>query len=265
MINRKTCPITAYPIETVLKAKFNKLKIEVENIGTKGSKNNIDTSNVKKYKILDYSSWREDTKSIDDLPPNLIKNLFPFQRDGIQFAINNKARCIIADEMGVGKTIQSIAISYLYRQDWPVLILCPSSLKYNWEDEILKWLKGKIRSYDVQVVNKGKEKLSKTAKYIIVSYDLSRTPNIKKEIVEKAFQFVIADEIHFLKNPKADRTIVNLPIIRQSKRLLLLSGTPILSKPEECYNMLSALRPDMFNNFVKYGARYCDPKKSKSK
>jgi SNF2 family DNA or RNA helicase len=42
--------------------------------------------------------------------------------------------------MGVGKTIQAIAICYLYRQDWPVLIIVPSSLKLVWKEEIFRWL-----------------------------------------------------------------------------------------------------------------------------
>jgi len=248
MKGRSTYPITTYPIETILKVDFNQLKIQITN----------DKST--KVRVLDYS--RDINKSINNLPKNLYNKLYDFQRAGVEFAVKNKGRCIIADEMGVGKTIQAIAISYIYRADWPVLILCPSSLKYNWEDEILTWLKGKVQQHEVQVLSNGKEKISK-AKFIIVSYDLSKSPKIKDQIKKKEFQFVIADETHYLKNPKAERTIVNIPILRQSKRVLLLSGTPILSKPEECYEILSALRPDMFDNFVRYGARYCDPKRSK--
>jgi len=128
MLARIINPITRYPIETVLKVPFNKLKIETEN---------------GKRKTIDYST--DTKKSIDDLPISFLKNLYEYQKEGIKFGINNKARCIIADEMGVGKTVQAIGISYIYRSEWPVLILCPSSLKYNWEDEILKWLKGKIK------------------------------------------------------------------------------------------------------------------------
>ena len=43
--------------------------------------------------------------------------------------------------MGVGKTIQAISIAYLYRKDWPLLIICPSSLRLTWRDEIMTWTK----------------------------------------------------------------------------------------------------------------------------
>ena len=42
--------------------------------------------------------------------------------------------------MGVGKTLQAIGIMHLYKEDWPLMIFCPSSLKYTWRDEILRWL-----------------------------------------------------------------------------------------------------------------------------
>ena len=49
----------------------------------------------------------------------------------------------------------------------------------------------------------------------------------------------------------------------QAKRLLMLSGTPILSKPNEVFETLKALRPDLFSDFKTYASRYCDPKKTK--
>jgi SWI/SNF-related matrix-associated actin-dependent regulator 1 of chromatin subfamily A len=48
---------------------------------------------------------------------------------------------LLGDEMGVGKTIQAISIAYLYRKDWPLMVICPSSLRLTWRDEILNWVK----------------------------------------------------------------------------------------------------------------------------
>lgn len=78
---------------------------------------------------------------MQNLPQDLQKSLYQFQKDGVTFGIEKYGRLLLGDEMGVGKTLQAISILYLYRQDWPILILCPSSLKYTWRDEILKWLK----------------------------------------------------------------------------------------------------------------------------
>ena len=77
--------------------------------------------------------------------------------------------------MGVGKTLQAIAIAYLYKQDWPLLILTPSSLKLQWADEINRWLE--IHPRDIVIINSSKEVeyiRSFTCETIfIVSYDLA--------------------------------------------------------------------------------------------
>lgn len=46
---------------------------------------------------------------------------------------------LLADEMGVGKTIQSLAIAFIYRYDWPMVIICPSTLRFNWLNEVTQW------------------------------------------------------------------------------------------------------------------------------
>jgi len=72
-------------------------------------------------------------------------------------------------------------------------------------------------------------------------------------------KIVIADEAHYLKNLQALRTKKLSPILKQCKRVILLTGTPALSKPKELYNLLSCLRPDVYFSFRPFGARYCDP------
>lgn len=68
----------------------------------------------------------------------------------MQFGIEHYGRCLIGDEMGVGKTIQAICIAYLYRRDWPLIVICPSSLRFNWRDEFLNWLSF-LRDHDIQL------------------------------------------------------------------------------------------------------------------
>ena len=75
-----------------------------------------------------------------------------------------------------------------------------------------------------------------------MSYDL--TIKLEEKIKNKNFNFIIADEAHYLKSPDAKRTKCLMPIIQKSKRVLLLTGTPILSRPVELYPLLTMLRPD---------------------
>jgi SNF2 family DNA or RNA helicase len=69
--------------------------------------------------------------------------------------VDHHCRVLLGDEMGVGKTIQAISLSYLYQRDWPVLIIAPSSLKYAWKDEILQWVgSDRIKSHHIEVIVK---------------------------------------------------------------------------------------------------------------
>lgn len=86
----------------------------------------------------DYPSSRKLMKL--GVPTQLAKALAPFQRGGVDFVIEKEGRALIADEMGLGKSIQGIASMSVYHQEWPLLVLCPSSARYHWENEFRHWL-----------------------------------------------------------------------------------------------------------------------------
>lgn len=153
---------------------------------------------------------------------------------------------MLGDEMGVGKTIQAIGIMHLYKIDWPLLIICPSSLKYSWRDEILKWAPS-IQKTDIQLFKTGKDSFNDEAIIFIFSYDLAARRS--QEIYGRKFSAAIADEAHYLKSRDAKRSKDLIPIFMEAKRVILISGTPMLSKPVEVFNLLNILRPDIFNNF----------------
>lgn len=91
---------------------------------------------------------------------------------------------------------------YMYRIDWPLIILCPSSLKYSWRDEILKWVSS-IKKHDIQLFKTGKDKFDDTAQIFIMSYDLATRRS--DEIMKRSFKSAIADEAHYLKSRDAKR------------------------------------------------------------
>lgn len=74
------------------------------------------------------------------------------------------------------------------------------------------------------------------------------------------FKISIVDEAHYLKSRDSKRSKNLVPILTRSKRILLLSGTPMLARPNEIYNLLKILRPDIFSGFKEFGERYCNPK-----
>ena len=67
---------------------------------------------------------------LDQLPEKMVKCMFEFQKVGVQFGISKFGRVLLGDEMGVGKTIQALGVSYAFKHDWPLLIIVPASLKF---------------------------------------------------------------------------------------------------------------------------------------
>ena len=160
--------------------------------------------------------------------------------------------------MGLGKTIQGIAIASCYRDCWPLLVICPSSVRVAWSEEFIKWLD--VCPLDISVIMTAKQSLDGDIN--IVSYGLVH--RMIPEIEAKNFQMIIADESHSLKNSNAKQTNAIVPLLKNAKRAILLSGTPALSRPEEVFTQLDALRPDIFagkKGFHAFAHRYCNAHK----
>jgi len=191
--------------------------------------------------------------NLNSVDHKLVRALMPFQQEGVSFSIRHDGRVLIADDMGLGKTIQAICVASYYRTEWPLLVITPSSLRITWQQAFIKWLPSVDVDY-VNVVLTGKD--SATAGLInIISYDL--LSKCMEDLKKKQFRIIIADECHFIKNYKASRTQAALPLLKAATRVILLSGTPALSRPLELYTQVSAIQPGLFPTFHQFGIRYC--------
>ncbi|XP_007908299.1 SWI/SNF-related matrix-associated actin-dependent regulator of chromatin subfamily A-like protein 1 [Callorhinchus milii] len=194
---------------------------------------------------------------LSQVDPLLVQSLMPFQRDGVDFAVFQGGRLLLADDMGLGKTIQAICIAAYYHKEWPLLVVAPSSVRFTWAEAFHRWLPS-VDPQSINVIVKGKDNLS-SAQIHIISYDL--LSKIAKQLAERAFKVIIMDESHFLKNVKTARCRVATPLLKAAKRVILLSGTPAMSRPAELYTQVSVIRPKIFPQFHQFGERYCDAKR----
>lgn len=185
----------------------------------------------------------------------LYSQLKPFQLEGLRFGISKNGRLLIGDEMGLGKTLQALAISAFYCVDWPLLIVCPSSLRFQWRDQCVRWLPHLITKDEICTVISGKTDIPDHTKIVIISYELYTS----NEHFRHSFRMVICDESHYIKNKDAKRTKSLVPLIKGAKRAILLSGTPTLNTPSELYEQLSGLLPDFCSRSV-FVERYCEKK-----
>lgn len=83
-------------------------------------------------------SGEVDDSLLSRIDPVLVDSLFEFQKEGIVFGISRHGRVLIADDMGLGKTIQALGIAHYYRNEWPLLIVSPSSMRFAFSTRILK-------------------------------------------------------------------------------------------------------------------------------
>ncbi|XP_016061742.1 PREDICTED: DNA annealing helicase and endonuclease ZRANB3 [Miniopterus natalensis] len=197
---------------------------------------------------------------MDFLPDKLRAKLLPFQKEGITFALRRNGRCMVADEMGLGKTIQAIAIAYFYKEEWPLLIVVPSSLRYPWTEEIEKWIP-ELDPEEISVIqNKTDVGRISTSKVTILGYGLLTTDAqaLIEALNRQNFGVVIVDESHYMKSRNASRSRILLPVVQKARRAVLLTGTPALGRPEELFMQIEALFPQKFGTWTEYAKRYCD-------
>ncbi|KAL1267382.1 hypothetical protein QQF64_032745 [Cirrhinus molitorella] len=191
---------------------------------------------------------------LSHVDPQLTRSLMPFQRDGVNFAVSREGRLLLADDMGLGKTVQAICIAAYYRSEWPLLVVAPSSVRFTWAEAFRRWLPS-VRADSINVVVTGRDSLC-SGLVNIISYDLLN--RMDKKQPSSPFSVIIMDESHFLKNMKTARCRAALPLLKTAKRVILLSGTPAMSRPAELYTQILAVRPSLFPRFHDFGTRYCD-------
>ncbi|CAG9477692.1 DNA helicase, putative [Plasmodium vivax] len=175
-----------------------------------------------------------------------------FQREGVFFGLKKNGRVLIGDEMGLGKTLQALALMAFYQEDWPFIVVCPSSIRFQWKDQALRWLSHLLTEDQICVVKSGKTDVPRNCKMIIISYELMT----KNDKYQNKYKSIVCDESHYLKNSFSKRTKAITPIIRSAKRCVLLSGTPALNKPSELYEQVSSIIPNLFN-YHEFCERYC--------
>lgn len=191
--------------------------------------------------------------SLDEIEDTLTETLFPFQREGVCFGIANGGRLLLADDMGLGKTRQALAIADFYKNDWPLLILTTASLRHMWHSEILDLLPN-VSVHYIRIVESHNDSIA-DAKVVICSYTGMELNMTKLKM--KGFGVVIFDESHSLKNSKTKQTINATILGEQAARVVLITGTPALSRPVELYPQLAIINK-RFANYFQFTERYCE-------
>lgn len=189
-----------------------------------------------------------------DYPCPAGQEYYPFQRAGIQYMLASK-RCVLADEMGLGKTIQFIGVLNALQARLNVLVICPASLKLNWARELSRWLVDP--SADVKIATAqhlpSLENLFAGNNVLIINYEALGKQLARLQAVN--WDVIGVDEAHKMKNLRAKRTQLVHKLDAPYK--FLMTGTPIINRPQELWSLLRYLAPQRYRIFRSFERRYC--------
>lgn len=177
----------------------------------------------------------------------------PYQVDGVKFLEASNGRALIADEQGLGKTVQSAAFLALHGDvTYPVIIVTKTTLKLQWFYELIRWTGNK----SIQLLQSSKERAIPHAFDIyITTYDLLKSEEVFSDITPKT---LILDECQAIKNHLSGRAKAVQRIGASCEHIIGLSGTPINNNAGEYFTILNLLQPKKFPEFSRYLRTYCD-------
>jgi SWI/SNF-related matrix-associated actin-dependent regulator 1 of chromatin subfamily A len=199
----------------------------------------IKTHTIKNV-VVDYSKY-------SNRPP------LEHQKEAIEKLAGSK-RFILADDMGLGKTTATI-IAALETGAKKILIVCPASLKINWQREIENYTDRSV------YISEGKN-FSIEHDFVIVNYDILKNfydlkGKSESLITQGNFDLIILDEAHYVSNGQAARTKLVNSFSKSCERVWLLTGTPMTNRPMNYFNLLSLIESPVAQNWMAYAIRYC--------
>jgi SWI/SNF-related matrix-associated actin-dependent regulator 1 of chromatin subfamily A len=253
---------------------------------------------VKQRYASSISTTKEEHDDVFEIPPMepfegehyMLLNPYPYQLEGVRYALDTK-RCIFGDQPGLGKTLQAICTvvkahkeADRYGDTYPVLVVCPASLKINWQREFKKFA-----GVDAMILDdRNKDtwqrfyELKKPDDEPLAPVFITNYESLKKYFVEdvktgrltmrsikfderiKLFKSVIIDESHKCKSSKTQQSKFVEGICKGKRWVLELTGTPVVNNNVDLIQQLKILgRLDDFGGYLRFMDRYCDgPKQS---
>lgn len=274
----KACPQCSKPAEEVSHSILSKLGLRLVSLKCGHSYTE---------KLLVKKNWEEVEAQFGrpDKP-------YPYQGLGYEFARDSGFRALIADEPGLGKTLQSLLCLKLHHEELcPALVICKFALKMQYMKQIIRWLGV---DFQPQIISDSKDKISSIFPITITTYDLlhrltkksvdeaeraeksirdrlglmvwdiipenekHNIPEIVNPFKAYGYKTVILDECQQIKNPASKRAQQVVKICENIPHIIATSGTPIKNHAGEYFTILNILRPEKFPSYKSYLVNYCD-------
>lgn len=192
---------------------------------------------------------------------------FPYQKQGIAYALQKK-RCFFGDMPGLGKTLQAIGTAFIAKA-YPVLVICPASLKINWQREWKKftgkdaiilddsnknnWFRyHEMGCCDVFITN-----YESLKKFFVEDFANGVTRSIRLKPEAGLFRCVIIDESHRCKSSKTQQSKICYKLCQKKEYVFMLTGTPSINGPKDLIEQLKIMnRLDDFGGYKSFEANF---------
>lgn len=196
---------------------------------------------------------------------------FHYQLQDVRSVHRMGGRALIAGDMGVGKSLEALLYAHRHPEQRPIVIVCPASLKWNWDMEAKKHFH--LRTEILEGFKPWTGNRLTNSPILIINYDILE-PNRRKEHTKKIEswtqwiidrikpQLVILDEVHYLGSRTSKRTKAVRKLCRDVPHILALSGTPLQNRPAELWPTLNIIRPDLFPSWWPFAMSHCNPKRT---
>ena len=222
--------------------------------------------NIKTTEVLKEDSYKSLIRKIEEkennyinLPVGLNASLRTYQKVGFEWLKvleEYNFGGILADDMGLGKTIQIIAVILSYVQSEsnpkPSIVICPSSLTLNWQNEINKFAPS-IKSIVIRGgLAERRRQINSIKDYnvVITSYDLLKRDIEFYEEAKNEFKYIIADEAQYIKNNNTQNAKAIKQIIGETR--YALTGTPIENSLSELWSIFDFILPGYLFSYKKF-------------
>lgn len=197
--------------------------------------------------------------SFSPIPTEIQATLRKYQEEGSHWLERLRLMYlngILADDMGLGKTLQAIVAltQHLKQERHPVLVVCPTSLLYNWQEECHKF-NPSLKTLIIDGMPNQRKKLIETVQHydiVITSYSL-----LQKDISAYAsitFSYIVLDEAQHIKN-RGTRNAKSVKMVKAQHRLIL-SGTPIENSLDELWSLFDFLMPGFLGTYDRFVEKY---------
>tara|TARA_R110001592_G_scaffold348672_1_gene642990 strand:+ start:125 stop:1813 length:1689 start_codon:yes stop_codon:yes gene_type:complete len=185
-----------------------------------------------------------------------------YQLEALGYALQ-KGSIINGDDVGLGKTFESIMYAET-TNSFPCLVVVPASVKYNWQE---KWEEITGNKRKVSIIESKETKARKNnwkADVVVINYDIigkkrGKGATLRFKELKKKWDMIIFDEAHFLKEKTSIRSRAAKMLVKDVEKIQLLTGTAIMSKPVEIWNLLVLVKRDgeIAKDWMQFITRYC--------